>query len=842
MTTLWQDQVELKVYISTAGDFVALGNRQEYPFVAGGSGYPSGWTMYNSASTSPSDVNWTTQNGRFSVSNASTTDSHGGKFYGVYRDFPVTPGKFYIFQLQARRMDDKTGRVSRNIRHEWSNGAGSGAFGFASDDWEQVSIPTGAAPAGATFLRIIIQGVYYWGASNGPGYDLQPDVNWGVQFQNVSIIEQDATYPAPTWEEVTCEVRAMGLRYGRDKFVNRYDVASMTLTVRNDSGYFTYEPYGATLRPGRFIKVEVKEKAYANPPYSHFYGIIDSLADSFTLDGRVVTTIQAVDISSLLSGITVPTASWDSNVYKSGSRFRRLLDAVAWHPSMRSAMTGLFNQQPVLANGRSVRDELGLIADSEGGYFYADRAGVLTYMDRSWNSLNIRAVNAELMAQPVELVTPLEPTVKFAFNGVVGNYMQVPHHPNFNLSRDGLDIACRVEMLSSTGTHVFCARYGAIDASSWIFRMSGATRTLSLFLSDYGGSRQSTVPVPYANGVKFWARAIRNVTTGTTTFYTGSDTEQYADVIWTQLGAPVTGVAGALPAITQGITIGTQAPAATPATCNIWQVRVTDGVTTPVTVLLVWVVSAKDEGPGATSFGISTPSTTVTVAQVSPWQVIQLDPTPGIPQLPVVDDIPDVSSPSAMPIVCLQELQTTWSRDRVVNEVSLANQGGSAITTIDPESQKKYGPRTYQRMDFLNTNDDISYLTTRTDDIMEGYTDAILRVNSVKFRPTPDTNVYWFSLRVFLNWLVRVRYTHPTQGWGFSVVSHVQGVEHAWGLTDWEVTLYLDNPEAFNFWNDATSAGWDQSEWDIDLWDTARTDEVYWSSGQKWSEGHVWGA
>ena len=834
----WQETIGLKVHISRDGDFVSLGNRSEYPFVAGGSGYPAGWTMYNSEGTSPSDVNWTTQNGRFSVSNNSTVYFHSGKFYGVYRDFPVTPGRYYIFTLQARQMDGKT-TTQRNIRYEWSTGSGSGSYGTAMTDWEQISIPTGAAPAGATYLRIIIQAVYYY--AQGPGTDPEGQLNWGVQFQNVSIIDQDATYPEPTWEEVTCEVKSMGLRYGRDRFVNRYDVGSMTLGVKNDSGQFTYNPYN-TLRPGRFIKVEAWELRNPSQVYDQFYGIIDSLTDSFTLDGHAITVIQAVDISSLLSGQQVPTATWTTSTYLSGARFLKLLDAVAWHPSMRRADPGQFIQQPIIANGRSVRDELGLIADSEGGYFFADRDGVLVYRDRNWAAAGNTAVNAELMAQPVELTVPMEPTTKFSFNGTAGNYMQVPSHTSFNPVNGGIDIQVRCKINGQPPTTQYLVKRDDSPGgpASWGFYL-GSGKTLRFFLADFGGTRTCTVPLPTEFGVRGWVRVTRTDVDGVVRFWYAPDSDSAPTITqWVQLGDDIPGAAGAMVQNTASVRIGASSATTYPLNGDIWSVRIRDGSptlsTTRLLVSTAWTVNMA----GATSFPIGTPATTVSVFQVAPWQVIAPDPTPGTPQLPIVDDVPNGFVPQFMPIICLRELQTTWSRDRVVNEVSLANQGGSSITTIDTASQRKYGPRTYQRMDLLNVNDHPEYLTTRTDDIMDGYTDAILRVNSVQFRPTQDTNVNWFSLSVWLNWLVRVRYTHPTEGWGFSVASHVQGIEHSWGLQDWTVTLYLDNPEAFNFWNEALTAGWDYSEWDTNLWDSARKDDVFWSSGQNWSEGHKW--
>ena len=104
--------------------------------------------------------------------------------------------------------------------------------------------------------------------------------------------------------------------------------------------------------------------------------------------------------------------------------------------------------------------------------------------------------------------------------------------------------------------------------------------------------------------------------------------------------------------------------------------------------------------------------------------------------LPIIDDILTLVG---APKVCPFELITDWSRERVVNILSLANQGGVAALYEDDASQKKYGPYTHQRHDFVNSNAHPEYLDTRAVDFMDGYAEAVLRVNSVAFRPKDKT-------------------------------------------------------------------------------------------------------
>jgi hypothetical protein len=819
---MWLDDLEVKVFITTSGDYVSLGTRTDYPFQSGGpNGNPLGWTTYDSGGA-PTDVNRSVGLGRFNISNAGAVN-HASTFYGCYRDFPISFNKRYIFQVQARQMEGKS-FCQRNLRYEWRPSAsGSGSFADAYSDWEQVSIYAGPAPLSQTHLRVVIQGVAYSVAGVVPGID------WGVQFQNFAIIEQDASYPEPTWEEVSCDVRSMSTRYGRDKFTNRYDVATLALGVLNEGGKFTYKPNG-TLRPGRFIKVSVKEKSEVTT-HGHFYGVIDSLADSYALDGTALSLISCVDISSLLSNMEVPTASWGTSTFKSGDRFRNLLNAVGWRSQgVDSINTGVYTQQAILNNGRTVRDELGLIADSEGSYFFADRDGQLVYRDRNWAEASVTQVTAELLAHP-EPADP-EPIVgtKFQFPGIYGNNLSSPT-PRWPTG--GIDVRARVRHDSVTSGQAYITKYQNPGPPTYFdfqfYRNSG--HRLQLFWA--GTSRGALADVPFGAGQTHWVRATRHPTTGAFNFYYAADNEG-EPTEWTQAGAEqisATIVAPPNNPIPMKVGEGYQS-ANIPMRGRIHRVIIRDGIGGPI---LIDVSDDNASSAGVTSF-IGSTGETWAVNQTSGQQVVQDDSYTPPAGLPVVDSIPTLAD---APVICIRDLEPQWSRDRVVNEVSLANQGGSAFITVDAESQRKYGPRTFQRLDLLNVNDHPEYLTERTADLMAGYTEAILRVNTVQFRPSRAEGSYEWALRAFLNHLVRVRYENPVGGWGFAVVSHVQGLEHSFSLRDWVVTLTLDNPESFVYWETPElGTGWDVGGWDDDIWDGAADPNTaaYWDAKYPWSD------
>lgn len=588
MTTWLDDGVRVRLYVSTTGDFIQLGTRKLYPFQTGGTyGVPKNWTPAASGSNgipAPwNEVNTTTAQGTYSISNANLATDHADIDFLIYRDFPVVAGNRYLIYFRARTMTDKEHILWYANVYNPANGSYLNySYWYTSPDWEDIVIDSNPIPAGVTSMRVHI-GVRSFAVAEGYSK------GWGAQFRDLSIVTQAASYPEPTWREMVCDSYEVHTRYGRDKVGGRYDTGSFTVALRNDDGEYSYAgAYGWGLRPGRFIKGELVTPDAPSSPSALFYGVIDSLDEAFTLDGHSQAIINAIDTSSLLSNTTVPTAkTW---VTRSGNRFDIILSAALWHPTMRWIEGGIFDMQAILDSGRSVRDELGLIADSEGGFFYADRNGQITFRDRGWP-----------------------------------------------------------------------------------------------------------------------ARAIEQTTV-------------QADIL------------------------------------------------------------------------------------AQPWN--------GEPLLPV-DTYPDNASKA---IICAFDLDTDWTRDRIINLLELANAGGSAVTFQDDASARQYGPYTYQRLDYVNDLAHPEYLDTRAADIMTGYTEPMLRVNSVSFRPK-DAAAYKLAKKLFLNETVRVRYTHPTQGWGFSVVTHVQSVSHSFTLTDWVVALNLDQISNMNLWYGST-VGWDEGAWDTTaIWD-----------------------
>ena len=221
-------------------------------------------------------------------------------------------------------------------------------------------------------------------------------------------------------------------------------------------------------------------------------------------------------------------------------------------------------------------------------------------------------------------------------------------------------------------------------------------------------------------------------------------------------------------------------------------------------------------------------------------------PHPGDGPMWIPDGMPTV--PDA-PLICNSEFQTSWSLDRVMNIVILGNAGSTPQTFTDQPSMNKYGPRTYQRLDFIGYGGGgDNFLPYRAADLMTGYLDPVLRVDSLSFNTKVQSkpDIFWpFLLRAFLNWMIRVWYSQPVEEWGFAVCTHIQAITHTITPREWSVQMNVDVPQAFTEFR-LGQGGWDSGLWDINIWDQESDDVIegsgaYWNSGQKWNaDSTIW--
>lgn len=184
------------------------------------------------------------------------------------------------------------------------------------------------------------------------------------------------------WERITCDVRQSETRRGRSDAEARYGVGTATIQLQNFAG--TYDLSNLltdTLRLGRYVRLSFQVGGGATTPI--YTGQIITAAQTVDLDGGSVVSLSLADPMSYLSAYDFPARPSQGQGEAAGARIGRVLDLVAWPDDERALDAGDASLQGTTL-AQNVLAEIGLAADSDGGAFFADPAGNLTYRDRRW--------------------------------------------------------------------------------------------------------------------------------------------------------------------------------------------------------------------------------------------------------------------------------------------------------------------------------------------------------------------------------------------------------------------------------------------------------------------------
>lgn len=393
--------VDIKVELATQGDLVSGGNETDFPFQTGGvGGAPFGWTATpHGVGITLADLNFTTALGVASISNNRAVNQtvQGGRIVGPILNLNV--GSRYQIGVQGRRMDSKAACVWQIFLETFNEttqtwGAILNVANInAADSWAD-TVGTTANPLTWPRCRITI------GVSSSAQMAL-----WGAQWQGLFVREIIPVEPITDWLDITCDVRSIHTRYGRERYTQRYDVSTLTVELLNDDGQYTYKnPHPLNLRPGRQVRVTATHEGVTYPIAYH---IVDSIGATYTLDGHAYTQLSCVDPTSLLADKATKASSGGQGGGLSGTRVDLLIDQVGYQ--LRKLDPGQFFTQGIVASDSSVRDEVGVTADSEGGSVFADRDGYIVYKDRNWSATDSRltTVMADVYGMPRALGRPI---------------------------------------------------------------------------------------------------------------------------------------------------------------------------------------------------------------------------------------------------------------------------------------------------------------------------------------------------------------------------------------------------------------------------------------------------
>jgi hypothetical protein len=796
------DGLYVRCYLSTAGDFIALGTESDYPFQPGGTppGIPLNWNpQIGGTNANLADVNFTTTSvGVFSISQVTTTAPKPNVTYGIFMLVSPVVGSRYLVTFQVRTMQNKNpiGWYAKLINYNTSAQLNY-VLDTSQSDWEDVAIWTDIIPSGMTALRIDV-GAQLPATINPDG----SNQTWGIQFTNVAVTRQDATYPPPTWREITCDCQSLQTRYGRDTKVARYDVGSFSLTALDNDGEYSYRPnHPFGLRPGRFMRAT-----------------IGHVRTQFILPGTNGTYLTVPDDAPLqISGSidirarVFPTTGWGAGPpeqaivsrYKTNGTRAFIFEITStgylkWFQSADGFSFTGYTATALAATGATWVRVVWNATNRHLNFYYAPESlqeptvwtalgGFLTTTETRINPNNIGTL--EIGSYSGGTAGPFNGRLSRVIirNGISGPVVldagegdiSKPERPTQFECATGQTVTCVPDgptVIQPLDINPIPLFFGIIDSIQNNFTLDGkATTTFTLTDTSALLANQN---VPTAVTSEVYSGNRFNILLTAAGWH---PTMRVVDVgQWVQ--QPILG---------NGRTISDE----------LGLIADSEGG-----------YFFADRAGNIVYHDRNWPN--VDPYQMSVYADILAEQTTGT--LPKIDPIPDAANKVT---ICANALEVEWSRDRIINILQLANAGGVARTFTDSVSQQKYGPYTYQRLDFLNSDSHQEYLTQRASDIMDGYTDAIQRVNGVTFKPRSSA-VYTYMQNAFLNQLVRVRYEHPTEGWGYAVVNRIQAIEQTITINDWEVQFKLDAPISFNFWERSPSGkGWDQAVWDTDVWD-----------------------
>jgi hypothetical protein len=153
------------------------------------------------------------------------------------------------------------------------------------------------------------------------------------------------------------------------------------------------------------------------------------------------------------------------------------------------------------------------------------------------------------------------------------------------------------------------------------------------------------------------------------------------------------------------------------------------------------------------------------------------------------------------------DISPTVSRNDVVNLASIAHTSGTAFSAVNNGSLANYGPRTFQRLDLVHSDDAHSQsLANRIVDRLGS------SGPSITLTVFPDPTNYSVMAGLFPGKMAEVIY-HSTTGDLLDMTCQVDNVTHAITPQVWQCTVALSRVITTN-----PFARWDVGLWDQDSW------------------------
>jgi len=191
----------------------------------------------------------------------------------------------------------------------------------------------------------------------------------------------------PLWNDIACEVLECSTFTGRDGSVEKFNVGTATIVVRNLDGWADFRPPAdpdnvLTIRPGRQIRVGVQVDGAATQWL--WRGVIDVTEPGYRPGEGDIVTLGCIDAKGDVGRGRLPTtAAPVGDGDKGYQRVARTLNAAGW-PAARRRLDVDTVAMLATEYGSQVADELDRTAESVSGHVYGDLAGRVVFRRRDW--------------------------------------------------------------------------------------------------------------------------------------------------------------------------------------------------------------------------------------------------------------------------------------------------------------------------------------------------------------------------------------------------------------------------------------------------------------------------
>jgi len=183
----------------------------------------------------------------------------------------------------------------------------------------------------------------------------------------------------PIWIDISDKVAAVGIKRGKNRELDRYSSASVSVSLHNEDRTFdplnADSPYVGNIIPRRSIRVSTSG-------YTQFTGVIEDWNLDYDVSGKSNAVIQAADAFTLLAQQTLTPGTAVQQT--TGERINAVLNqpTVAWPLANRNIDTGSSVVGTDVFDG-NVLSYLQLVEASEQGQLFMAKNGDIRFVNGS---------------------------------------------------------------------------------------------------------------------------------------------------------------------------------------------------------------------------------------------------------------------------------------------------------------------------------------------------------------------------------------------------------------------------------------------------------------------------